>query len=181
MGALWELSGSSLGALWELSGSSLGALWELVAVAGIGYIINCFQSLLLWRKKAKIPKRLASLKGQCPICIPCLFGKAHERPWHSKSKESHPIQKKSDNYPGARASMDYLVSSQPGLIPQITGKLTSQQIHGATVIVDHHSDHGYVYLMINSTLDETLFAKHAYERFLSSIRVTAKANHADNG
>jgi hypothetical protein len=25
MGALWELSGSSLGALWELSGSSLGA------------------------------------------------------------------------------------------------------------------------------------------------------------
>ncbi len=93
----------------------------------------------------------------------------------------HPIQKKSDNQPGARASMDHLVSAQPGLIPQITGKLTSQQINGASVIVDHYSDHGYVYLMRNLTLDETLLAKHAYECFLSSIGVTAKAYHADNG
>jgi hypothetical protein len=64
-----------------------------------------------------------------------------------KAKELHPIQKKSDNHPDAHASMDYLVSAQPGLIPQITGKLTSQQMNGATVIVDHYSDHGYVYLM----------------------------------
>jgi hypothetical protein len=35
MGALWELSGSSLGVLWEIFGSSLGALWELVAVVSI--------------------------------------------------------------------------------------------------------------------------------------------------
>ena len=77
--------------------------------------------------------------------------------------------------------MDHLVSAQPGLIPQITGKLTGQQINGATVIVDHHSDHVYVYLMRNLTLEETLLAKHAYERFLSSIGVTAKAYHADNG
>jgi hypothetical protein len=33
--------------------------------------------------------------------------------------------------------------------------------------------------MQNLTLEETL-AKHAYERFLSSIGVTAKAFHADN-
>ena len=77
--------------------------------------------------------------------------------------------------------MDHLVSAQPGLIPQITGNLTGQRINGATVIVDHHSDHVYTYLMRNLSLDEMLLAKHAYKRFLSSIGVTAKAYHADNG
>jgi hypothetical protein len=108
-----------------------------------------FPKLITLAEKGKIPKHLASLKRRCPTCIPCLFRKAHKRPWHSKSKESHSIQEKSDNYSGARASMVHLVSAQPGLIPQITGKLTSQQINGATVIVDHHSDHGYIYLMRN--------------------------------
>jgi hypothetical protein len=35
--------------------------------------------------------------------------------------------------------------------------------------------------MQNLTLEETLLAKHAYERFLSTIGVTAQAYHADNG
>jgi hypothetical protein len=77
--------------------------------------------------------------------------------------------------------MDHLVSAQLGLIPQITGKLTGHQINGATVIVDHHLDHVYVYLMRNLTLEETLLAKNAYEHFLSSIGVMAKAYHADIG
>ncbi len=74
--------------------------------------------------------------------------------------------------------MDHLVSVQPGLIPQISGKLTCLQINGATVIVDHYSDHLYKFLMCNLLLDETLLAKHAYEHFLSSIGITAKAYHA---
>ncbi len=140
-----------------------------------------FPKLIILAEKCEIPKRLASLKGRCPICIPCLFGKAHKRPWHLKSKELHPIRKASDNHPGACTSMNHLVSAQPGLIPQITGKLTRQQINGVTVIVDHYSDYAYVYLMQNLTLEETLLAKHDDECFLSSIGVTAKAYHADNG
>jgi hypothetical protein len=77
--------------------------------------------------------------------------------------------------------LDHLVSAQPGLIPQISGKLTCLQINGATVIIDHYSDHVYIFLMHDLLLDETLLAKHAYECFLSSIRVTAKAFHANNG
>ncbi len=140
-----------------------------------------FPKMITLAENGEIPKHLASLKGRCPICISRLFGKAHKRPWHLKFKESHPIRKKSDNYPGARASMDHLVSAVPGLILQITGRLTGQQINGAAVIVDHHSDHLYIYLMRNLTFNETLLAKHAYECFLSSIGVTAKAYHADNG
>jgi hypothetical protein len=129
----------------------------------------------------EIPHCLASLKGCCPICVPCLFGQAHKCPWQSKSKEVHPIGKKSDDYPGARASMDHLVSAQPGLISHISVKLTCMRVNGATTIVDHYSNHVYVFLMRDLTLKETILAKHAYEHFLSSIGVTAKAYHADNG
>jgi hypothetical protein len=124
----------------------------------------------------EIPRRLASLKGRCPICVPCLFGQAHTRSWQSKSKEGHPIWKKLDDHPNARASMDHLVSAQPGLIPQISGKLTCMRVNGATTIVDHYSDHIYVFLMHDLTLEETIPAKNAFERFLSSIGVTAKAH-----
>jgi hypothetical protein len=65
--------------------------------------------------------------------------------------------------------MDHLISVQPGLIPQISGRLTCMQINGAMVIADHYSDHIYVFLMCNLSLKETLLAKHAYECFLSSI------------
>jgi hypothetical protein len=69
--------------------------------------------------------------------------------------------KKSDDYPGANASLDHLVSAQPGLIPQISGKLTGMRVNGATIFVDHYSDHVYVSLMWDLTLDETNLAKHA--------------------
>ena len=60
-----------------------------------------FLKLIVLAEKHEIPKRLALLKGGCPICIPCLFGQAHKRPWRSKSKQLHPIRKKSDDHPGA--------------------------------------------------------------------------------
>jgi hypothetical protein len=50
-----------------------------------------FPKLITLAEKGGIPKRLASLKGQCPFCIPCIFGKAHKHPWRLKSKELHLI------------------------------------------------------------------------------------------
>ena len=111
----------------------------------------------------------------------CLFGLAHKRPWRTKSKQKHPIQKLTDDAPGKQASLDQIVSAQPGLIPQMSGHLTNLQVTGATVFVDHYSDHVYVYLMRDLTLDETLLAKHTYERFLATLGVDSKAYHADNG
>ena len=77
--------------------------------------------------------------------------------------------------------MDHLVPDQPGLIPQMSGFLTNLRINGATVFVDHFSDHVYVYLMKNLTLEEILEAKAVHERILQSIGVSAQAYHADNG
>ncbi len=82
-----------------------------------------FPKLLAVAKAGEISRHLASLKGCYPICVACFFGTTHKCPWHSKLKQSHPIQKKSDNYPSAKASLDHLILAQPGLILQISGKL----------------------------------------------------------
>jgi hypothetical protein len=85
-----------------------------------------FPRLIVMAELGEIPKRLAQLRDRCPICVSCLFGTAHKRPWRTKSKNNHPICKESDMPPGARTSTDQLVSAQPGLILQISGKLTHQ-------------------------------------------------------
>jgi hypothetical protein len=48
--------------------------------------------LIVMAEQGEIPKQLASLKGRCPLCVACLFGQAHKRPWRSKSKQKHPIR-----------------------------------------------------------------------------------------
>jgi hypothetical protein len=83
--------------------------------------------------------------------------------------------------PGAKASTDQHVSIQFRLKPQISGKITHQRVNGATVFVDHFSDHVYAYLMRDLTLYEMIAAKHGYERYLSLLGITSKRYHADNG
>jgi hypothetical protein len=140
-----------------------------------------FRSSLLRQKKWEIPKRLPALKGHCPICVACRFGQAHKHPWRSKSQQKHPICKPTDDASGKKASLDQMVSAQPGLIPQMSGRLTNLHIMAATIFVDHFSDHVYVYLMKDFMLSETILAKHAYERFLALLGDESKAYHADNG
>ena len=74
-----------------------------------------------------------------------------------------------------------MVSAQPGLIPQMSGFLSNIRLVGAIVFVDCHSDHVYVYLMRNLTIEETLLAKDAYERFINSNGISVQAYHAENG
>jgi hypothetical protein len=122
-----------------------------------------------------------ALKGHCPICVGCLFDQAHKCPWQSKSKQKLPICKPTDDAPGKKASLDQMVSAQPGLIPQMSGHLTNLCVMAATIFVDHFLDHVYMYLMKDLTLSETLLAKHAYEHFLASLGIESKGYHTDNG
>jgi hypothetical protein len=84
-----------------------------------------FPKLITMAENGEIPKRLAALKGRCPICVVCLFGQAHKRPWQSKSKQKHPIRKPTDDAPGKKASLDQMVSAQRGLILQMSECLTN--------------------------------------------------------
>jgi hypothetical protein len=75
--------------------------------------------------------------------------------------------------------MDQMVSAQPGLIPQMSRRLTNLRVMGATIFADHFSDHVYVYLMKDLMLAETLMAKYAFVKYLASLGVESKAYHAN--
>ena len=53
-----------------------------------------------------------------------------------------------NNMPGVGVSVDQLQSAQPGLVPQLSGKLTSSHIWSAQMMVYHLIDLTYIQLMI---------------------------------
>eukprot|EP00957_Ditylum_brightwellii_P069328 5263126-Ditylum_brightwellii.AAC.1 len=57
-----------------------------------------------------------------------------------------------------------MISGQPGLVPQISGRLTNRRIQGATIYSDHYSDSIYVHIMESMSGKEMLQSKRAYER-----------------
>ena len=77
--------------------------------------------------------------------------------------------------------MDQLGSTQPGLIPQMAGFYTNLRIWGATVVVDHFSDHVYVALMRDLGLEKTLLAKSAFKRHANEGGISIASYRADNG
>ena len=77
--------------------------------------------------------------------------------------------------------MDQMVSPTPGMVAQMTGKLTTNRYMYAAVFVDHSSRFSYVYLQKISTVEETLEAKKAFESYAASHNLQILNYHADNG
>ena len=78
-------------------------------------------------------------------------------------------------------SVDQLVSPTPGLVAQLTGKLTKKRYKYATVYVDQFSGLGFVYLQKTASADETIEGKRAFEAYCKQHGVTVRQYHADNG
>jgi hypothetical protein len=85
------------------------------------------------------------------------------------------------NHPGACISCDTLASPDPGLSAQLKGTPTHQRCKYFTVFVDQFSDLTFVHLQKISNADETLEAKHAFERYGKSHGICIQHYHADNG
>ena len=83
-----------------------------------------FPTLIRMAESGKLPNKLAKVKNRLPVCMSCIFGQSHRRPWRS-SATSNSIRKKTETEPGDCVSVDQLVSAQPGLIPQMTDLLTN--------------------------------------------------------
>ena len=64
--------------------------------------------------------------------------------------------------------MDQIVSAQPGLIPQVSGTLTTARMKGATVFDDHVTQFIYAHLMKDHTQESTLEAKAAFEKLMAT-------------
>jgi hypothetical protein len=63
-----------------------------------------FPAMIVLAEKGKIKKKFAKLKHRLPICMSCIFGKAHRKPWRSKGSKGS-IQKETDNAPGKCVNM----------------------------------------------------------------------------
>ena len=83
--------------------------------------------------------------------------------------------------PGDGVAVDQILSTQPGIIPQMSGFLTSKRLWGATTFVDNLSDYVYVNLMRDLALDEILLAKEAMEKVMAQAGRYVKHYHANNG
>jgi hypothetical protein len=57
-----------------------------------------------------------------PKCLACLMGKAHRQAWKT-NRNGKAVRSELDKLPGGRVHADQLECSQPGLIPQMKGRL----------------------------------------------------------
>eukprot|EP00957_Ditylum_brightwellii_P015548 1172627-Ditylum_brightwellii.AAC.1 len=73
-----------------------------------------------------------------------------------------------------------MISHQPGLIPQVTGILTYDRYWGAVTMIDYYTDIVYSCLIRSTSMEETLAAKHAYERVMDQYGYRVHSYHGDN-
>ena len=125
----------------------------------------------------QLPKHLLTCKK--PFCTACQYGKLTKRPWRVKGDDKS--NAKVATRPGQVVSVDQLESNTPGVIAQLKGKLTQQRYHYATVFVDQFSGYTFVHLQRRITSEETVQAKHAFERAAEQRGVKILHYHADNG
>ena len=125
----------------------------------------------------QLPKWLLTCKK--PFCTACQYGKLTKRPWRVKGDDKK--ASKVATRPGQIVSVDQLESNTPGFIAQLKGKLTQQRYNYATAFVDQFSGYTFVYLQRRITSEETVQAKHAFERAAEQRGVKIIHYHADNG
>jgi len=56
-----------------------------------------------------------------------------------------------------------IISSMPGLIPQMVGFLASNKFHYTSFFVNNKSNFTFIYHQESTLADNTIFAKRAYE------------------
>ena len=134
-----------------------------------------FKCIRQLARSGQLPKRLLTCKK--PFCTACQYGKLTKRPWRVKGDDKKST--KVATRPGQIVSVDQLESNTPGFIAQLKGKLTQQRYNYATVF--QFSGYSFVYLQRCITSEETVQAKHAFERAAEQRGVKILHYHADNG
>ena len=131
-------------------------------------------------KRGYFPSRFLELEGINLVCPSCIFGKCKRRPWRNKGKPGS-LRSEADNFPGAKVSVDHVISAQPGLVPRMDGRHTRDRISGGCVFIDNDSRYSYTHLQSSIDGDQTLEAKQGFEYHSHTHGVTIKSYHADNG
>jgi hypothetical protein len=127
-------------------------------------------------KQRLLPARLA--KCTIPLCSGCTYGKMTRRPWRTKAP--YQAVPKVATAPGQCVSIDQLDATLPGLIAQIKGIPMTKRYNYTTVFTDHYRKLGYVHLQQTLTSEETVQAKHVFERYAATYNVKIRHYHTDN-
>ena len=137
-----------------------------------------FNRIIEMSKQGIISRKFSNCR--IPVCSTCMFAKASRRRWRDKpNQRENSVQ---TLLPGDKISVDQLVSPTPGLVAQMTGKLTTKRYKYVTVFVDQSSRLGFVHLQSSADADETILAKRAFEEYSRQQGIThISAYHADNG
>ena len=114
-----------------------------------------------------------------PLYPSCALGGLGHIPWRTKDAYSH-IHKIYHTTLGSLVCVDQLMSSQSSLIPQSSSYLSDSRILVCTIFYDVFSTYRCGYVMRNTSLDQTIAAKHAFEKELLKHDATIRAYHADN-
>jgi hypothetical protein len=162
----------------EAENSSLSPTAELLR---IHYQLSHlpFSAIRLMAANGHLPRKLIDCR--VPKCAGCLFGKATKRPWRTKPSSTSKAKIKLTTEPGQCVSVDQLESPSPGLFAQLKGIPTTRRYQAATIFVDHYSRLSYVHLQSTLSSEDTVQAKHAFEKFAKSHGVSVKHYHCDNG
>ena len=124
--------------------------------------------------------KFKQLKGQKFLCRSCIFGRMRKRAWRKKGKYK-PIRKPSQNYAGAKVSIDQLVVAQPGLVSRMDGRHTNDRVCGAAGFFDHHTGYSYSALQTSLGGKQILAAKISFEAYAKSCAIDIRSYRADNG
>ena len=109
-----------------------------------------------------ITRLFIEIKDDVLLCYSSMFGTYRIHAWRTKGEKLGSIRKYSDYKPGSSVSIVQLLSIQPGLVSQVSGKLTSTWICSAQLMVDQFGDSVLVHLMRITIQEETLIVKEAF-------------------
>ena len=131
-----------------------------------------------------LPTKFWKLTNKAPLCVLCLLGQAHRKPWHFKNTNDGNVRSlrgKEISKPGDTIGVDQLISAQPGLVTQEKGIITCSRIWEATVFIDYFIGYVHVGMIQDKSGEATLQAKHYFEHLSSTRGVNIKHYHAENG
>ena len=91
-------------------------------------------------KAGRLRKNFLRLKYRPPPCASCMFGAQHRTNWLTKSSKhgkKSKLRKEDLTKPGKCVGVDWMISAQPGLIPQEKCSLTQARMWACTVFVEY--------------------------------------------
>jgi hypothetical protein len=109
-----------------------------------------------------------------------LCAKAIRQHWRHQTPNNK-VESQKPTKPGERVLVGQMVSPTPGLIAQLTGKLTTKRHAHATTQVDQASKLGFAWLQKTASADETIEGKTTFEKHALDRGAKALNCHADNG